>query len=154
MSKDQVLKELLAAVGSEVRVSDWLELTQERVNAFADATGDHQWIHCDPARAARESPAGGTIAHGYLTLSLYPWLAGLVDGRSRYPGVRSAINYGINRLRFPATLPVGARVRGRITLKAVEEAGEGLQITEQYTAEVEGGGKPACVAEIVIRLNF
>lgn len=154
MSREPVLADLRAAVGSEIHVSDWLQVTQERIDLFADATDDHQWIHCDPQRAARESPYGGTIAHGYLTLSLYPGLRGLVEERSRYPGVRNVINYGINRLRFPAPLPCGSRIRARVTLEAVEEVSGGIQITELYTVEIEGGGKPACVAEIVIRLNF
>jgi len=154
MTQQQVFGRLQAMVGKEVQVSDWLEITQQRIDAFADATDDHQWIHCNPERAAREAPLGRTIAHGYLTLSLYPGLGGLVDGDARFPGARSVINYGINRLRFPAAVPVGSRIRGHVTLLAVEEVAGGLQVTEQYTAEIEGGGKPACVAEVVIRLTF
>ncbi len=155
MSREQALAKLQAVVGKEHHVSDWLEITQERVEGFADATGDHQWIHGDPQRAASESPYGGTIAHGYLTLALYTTLRGLVDGgRPPFPGVRNVINYGINKLRFPAAVRVGSRIRARVTLEAVEEVSGGLQITEQYTAEVEGGSKPACVAEVIMRLYF
>jgi acyl dehydratase len=153
--REQVLAELRTSVGKELRVSDWLDITQQRVDAFADATDDHQWIHCDPVRAARDSPYGGTIAHGYLTLGLYNRLRGLMmDDRSALPGVRNVINYGINKLRFPSAVRVGARVRARVTLEAVEEVSGGLQITEHYTAEVEGSSKPACVAEVIMRIYF
>ena len=153
--REQVLALLQTSVGKEVRVSDWLDITQERVDAFADAIDDHQWIHCDPARAAKDSPYGGTIAHGYLTLALYTSLRGLMLGdRSTLPGVRNVINYGINKLRFPSAVRVGARMRARVTLEAVEEVSGGLQITEQYTAEVEGSSKPACVAEVIMRIYF
>ncbi len=146
---------LQSSVGKEVRVSDWLEVTQQRVDAFADAIDDHQWIHCDPARAAKDSPYGGTIAHGYMTLALYNKLRGLMmDDRSTLPGVRNVINYGINKLRFPSAVRVGARMRARVTLEAVEEVSGGLQITEHYTAEVEGSTKPACVAEVIMRMYF
>jgi len=155
MSREQALAQLQSAVGRELGVSDWLEITQQRVDAFADATGDHQWIHCDPIRAAKDSPYGGTIAHGYLTLALYTSLRGLMDGnRAALPGVQNVINYGINKLRFPSAVRVGARMRARVTLEAVEEISGGLQITELYTAEVEGSSKPACVAELIMRLYF
>ena len=153
--REQVLAQLQASVGREVRVSDWLDITQERVDAFADAIDDHQWIHCDPVRAAKDSPYGGTIAHGYLTLALYTTLRGLMlDDHSTLPGVRNVINYGINKLRFPNAVRVGARMRARVTLEAVEEVSGGLQVTELYTAEVEGSSKPACVAEMIMRLYF
>jgi acyl dehydratase len=114
MSQQKLLEELSRRVGEEVHVSDWFEVTQERINAFADATGDHQWIHVDVARAARESPWRSTIVHGYLTLSLYPMLRGLVpSGEPPYPGVRQAINYGLDRLRFPSAVRAGSRVRAR-----------------------------------------
>ena len=123
--------------------------------AFAQATGDFQWIHLDVERAKRESPYGGTIAHGYLTLSLYPLLRGLVDAsKPVVPGVRNIINYGLNKLRFPNAVKVGARVRAHCTLLAVEPAGAGLQITEQYSVEVEGEPKPACIAEAIMRIGF
>jgi acyl dehydratase len=155
MSQQKLLEELSRRVGEEVHVSDWFEVTQERINAFADATGDHQWIHVDVARAARESPWRSTIAHGYLTLSLYPMLRGLVtSGEPPYPGVRQAINYGLDRLRFPSAVRAGSRVRARCRLLRVEEVPGGLQIAEQYTVEIEHEPKPACVAEAIMRLYF
>lgn len=145
-----------AKVGGEVHVSDWLTITQERIDAFAKATGDEQWIHVDPERARRESPYEAPIAHGYLTLSLQVPLRGLVDEHKPYvAGVRSVINYGLNKLRFPAAVPVGSRIRGRFTLLGVEQvAPNALQVSEQYSVEVEGQGKPACIAESVMRLIF
>lgn len=155
MSLPQALAALQPLVGQEVHVSDWLAITQERVNAFADATGDHQWIHVDPERAARESPWRSTIAHGYLTLSLYPLLRGIVDEHAPlFPGVKSVLNYGINKLRFVNAVKVGARVRGRCRLVAVEDAKGALQMVEEFTVEVDGESKPACVAEVVMRLYF
>ena len=156
MSVQQAVEKLQPLVGQEIHASDWLAITQERVNAFADATGDHQWIHVDPERAARESPWRATIAHGYLTLSLYPMLRGIVEeGKPLFPGVRTVINYGINKLRFVNAVKVGARVRGRSKLVALEEVkGGGLQLTEEFTVEIDGESKPACVAEVVMRLYF
>jgi len=137
-----------ALVGQELGQSDWLEVTQDRVNAFADATLDHQWIHVDLERARAESPFGGPIAHGYLTLSLLPFLLGqVVEVR----GVRMAINYGLNRLRYPAPVPVGRRVRLAARLAAVEEIRGGVQCQLDCTVELEGGGKPALVAEVLFR---
>lgn len=145
---------LRAQIGKEVHVSDWLAIEQPRVNGFADATSDHQWIHVDPKRAAA-GPFGGPIAHGYLTLSLYPYLRGLVrEDVPIVPGVKNVVNYGLNKARFPAPVKVGARIRGRCTLTAVEDVPGGVQITEQYTVEIEGGSKPACVAEVIMRLVF
>lgn len=155
MSRELALADLQSRLGSEIHVSPWIEVTQERVGAFADATGDHQWIHVDVQRAAQDSPYRGTIAHGYLTLSLYPMLRGLVEeSRPLFPGIRNVINYGINKLRFPNALRVGSRLRLRSTLVAVDEVTGGLQITEAGTFEVEGEPKPACVAELVMRLYF
>lgn len=147
---------LSGRVGTEVHVSDWLQITQERIDGFAKATGDDQWIHVDPRRARAESPYGAPIAHGYLTLSLQVPLRGLVDEQKPYvEGVRSVINYGLNKLRFPAAVTVGSRIRGRFTLLAVEQvAPNSLQVTEQYNVEVEGQSKPACIAESVMRLIF
>ena len=110
MGLEQVLAELESRIGSEIHLSDWLPVTQQRVDAFADATDDHQWIHVDPERAAAESPYGGPIAHGYLTLSLYPMLRGLVAATPPFPGVRNVINYGANKIRFPSAVPVGSRL--------------------------------------------
>ena len=155
MSQQRLLEELRARIGEDVHVSDWYTVTQQRIQAFADATGDHQWIHVDVERAARESPWRTTIAHGYLTLSLFPMLRGLAaDGRPPYPGVRQGINYGLDRLRFPNAVRAGSRIRARCTLLGVEEIPGGLQVTERYTAEIEGEGKPACVADAIFRLYF
>lgn len=149
------LSELQAQTGQEIHCSDWLEVTQDLVNRFADATGDHQWIHVDPERAAAESPYGGTIAHGYLTLSLYPMLRGLVNAdQPPFPGVKNVINYGLNKLRFPNAVRVGQRIRARCTLVSIEEAKGSLQLTEQCAVEIESEERPACVAECVMRLYF
>jgi acyl dehydratase len=142
------LDEFKALAGADLGHTGWLEMTQERVNAFADATGDHQWIHVDRERAAA-GPFGGTIAHGYLTLSLViPLLNQLVDVK----GVSMGINYGLNRVRFPAPVPVGSKVRLAAQLGAVEDAGvNAVQGVIDCTIEVEGSEKPACVAQAVLR---
>lgn len=151
----RVLETLQGQVGKELHCSDWLEVSQERINAFAAATGDHQWIHTDPARAAIESPYMATIAHGYLTLSLYPLLRGLVDAdKPLFPGVSRVINYGLEKLRFPNAVRAGSRVRARCVLVKAEPVAGGLQLTEQYTVEIEGEAKPACVAEAIMRAYF
>jgi acyl dehydratase len=151
----EVLAGLQARVGQEIHCSDWLEVTQQRVNEFAQATGDHQWIHVDPERAALESPWQTTIAHGYLTLSLYPLLRGLVDSATPlFPGVTRVINYGLDKLRFPNAVKVGSKVRARCMLLKVEEVAGGLQLTEQYTVEIADEAKPACVAEAIMRAYF
>lgn len=155
MSASELRADLEARIGQEVHVSDWFKVTQERIQAFAEATGDHQWIHVDVDRARRESPWRTTIAHGFLTLSLFPLLRGLAeDGRPLYPGVRQGINYGLDRLRFPNAVRAGNRIRARCTLLAVEEIPGGLQVSERYTAEIEGEAKPACVADAIFRLYF
>ncbi|HEY0406594.1 MAG TPA: MaoC family dehydratase [Pyrinomonadaceae bacterium] len=135
-------------VGREVSVSDWLEVTQERVNQFAEATDDRQWIHIDPERAASESPFKQTIAHGFLTLSL---LSELSKRAISIGGVKMGINYGLNRVRFIAPVPAGARIRGRFTLDALEEIKGGAQATWSVTIEREGGDKPCCAAEWLVR---
>lgn len=140
--------ELKALVGSEVAVSDWIEVSQERVNMFADATGDHQWIHVDVERSKRESPFGATIGHGFLTLSLLP---ALFENALAMRDARMLLNYGLNKVRFPAPLPVGSRVRGRLTLKSVEEIDDGSQLVWDVLVEREGGAKPVCAAEFVMR---
>ena len=151
----QVIDSLQAKLGQELHRSDWLEVTQQRIDAFAAATGDHQWIHTDPARAAVESPYKATIAHGYLTLSLYPLLRGLVDAdKPLFPGVTRVINYGLEKLRFPNAVRAGSRVRARCVLLKAEPVAGGLQLTEQYTVEIEGEAKPACVAEAIMRAYF
>lgn len=135
-------------LGEEVAVSDWLEVTQERIDRFAEATGDRQWIHVDPARAAAESPEGTTIAHGFLTLSL---VSALLRQAITVGRIRMAINYGVNRVRFVSPLPAGSRIRGRFTLAAVGEAGGGIQVTWSVTVEREDRDKPCCVAEWLVR---
>jgi acyl dehydratase len=155
MSKESVLAALERQVGTEVHVSDWVEVDQARIDLFAEATGDHQWIHVDVERAVRESPYRAPIAHGFLTLSMLPMLTSSgAAGQARYPGVRLAVNYGLNRVRFPAPVRVGSRIRTRTTLKEVEEVSNALQLVREVTVEVEGGSKPACVAEMVSRLYF
>lgn len=155
MSQAQVFERLQAQVGQQIHASDWYEVTQARIDAFAEATGDRQWIHVDADRAARESPWKATIAHGYLTLSLYPMLRGLVSSdRPVFEGVRQVVNYGLDKTRFPNAVVVGSRIRARCVLLGVEEAAGGLQVKEQYTVEIEGQAKPACVAEAIMRLYF
>jgi acyl dehydratase len=135
-------------VGTEIGVSDWMEITQERVDAFADATDDHQWIHVDPVKAAA-GPFGGTIAHGFLTLSLTVTLSTQVELDVGSP--RMALNYGLEKVRFPAPVPVGSRIRTRIGLVSVTDVEGGIQVNRQVVIEVEGGEKPAMVAETVSR---
>lgn len=155
MSKDTVMAELQRQVGTETHVGDWVTVDQARINQFADATGDHQWIHVDPERARRESPYQDTIAHGFLTLSMLPLLTGSVQGSgSRYEGVKLSVNYGLNRVRFPTPVKVNSRVRARTTLKEVGEVSGGLQLVREVTIESEGQDKPACVAETLTRLYF
>jgi len=155
MALADALAELQAQVGKEIHVSDWLEITQDMVNAFGKATGDMQWIHTNPERAKKESPYGGTIAHGYFTLSLYPQLRNLVDeSRPIFPGVKNVINYGLNKLRFPAAVPVGSRIRARCELLAASEVKGSIEVVEKYTVEVEGQARPACIAEAIMRLYY
>jgi acyl dehydratase len=142
------LEELKGKVGAELGVSDWVEVTQEAIDAFADATGDHQWIHVDPERA-KDTPFGGTIAHGLYTLSLGPQLS---YSLFEVQGVAFGLNYGYNKVRYPAPLPVGSKVRMRATLTAAEDIPGGLQMTVTQTFEREGGDKPVCVAESVSRV--
>jgi acyl dehydratase len=145
------LAEFVAAKGESLGFSDWHKITQEQVNAFADATGDHQWIHVDLERAA-SGPFGGTIAHGYLSLSLVNYfLPELV----RAEGMRHGINYGCDRVRFPAVLRAGARLRGSAQILSVEDLGEGaVQVKMRVTLEAEGVAKPVCVADTLSRLYF
>jgi acyl dehydratase len=139
------LKEL---VGRELGVTDWTVVTQEQINQFAEATGDHQWIHLDRERAERESPYETTIAHGFLTLSL---LSQFIKQVIELRGLRMAINYGLNRVRFPSAVRSGSKVRARVTLQAIRDLPEGVEATWLVTIEAEGGEKPACVAEWVTR---
>lgn len=139
---------LKANIGNHLGYSDWHEITQDQVNLFADATGDHQWIHIDPERA-KAGPFGAPIAHGYLTLSLAPMLMGEVMHVS---GVAMGVNYGLNKLRFPAPVKVGSKLRMGVTLKQVEEIAGGAQYTVELAFETEGGDKPNCVAEAIYRV--
>ncbi|MDE2431078.1 MAG: MaoC family dehydratase [Burkholderiales bacterium] len=142
------LDELKTLTGQEVAVSDWVEITQERVNTFADATGDHQWIHVDVERAKRESPFGGPIAHGFLTLSLLPML---VESAIHLTYVKMGVNYGLNKVRFPSPVPVGSQLRARMKLLNVEDIKDGAQISWEVTIERQGSDKPVCVAESIGR---
>ena len=135
-------------VGREVATSDWLAVSQDRINQFAEATEDRQWIHVDPERAARESPFKETIAHGFLTLSL---LSELGKRAMSVGGVRMGLNYGLNRVRFVSPVPAGSRIRGRFTLATVKEIDGGVEATWKVTVERDGGEKPCCVAEWLVR---
>jgi acyl dehydratase len=147
----EVVDRLSSMQGEEIGVTDWMEITQERVDTFADATDDHQWIHVDPVRAGN-GPFGGTIAHGFLTLALSVPLAGQVELDVGEPTM--AINYGLEKVRFPAPAPVGSRIRARVKLLAVSEVPGGIQVKRQVTMEVEGSDKPAMVAETVSRYYY
>jgi len=139
--------ELKSAVGTEVGVSEWLEITQDRINKFADATGDEQWIHVDVERAARESPGGTTIAHGLLSLSLIPLFMRAIIGLK---GLKNTLNYGANRIRYLTPVPAGSRLRGRVEIVAVEDVPpDALRVTYKVTIEIDGGKRPACVAEVI-----
>jgi len=139
--------ELKAAVGSEIGVSDWQQVTQEQINRFADATGDEQWIHVDVERARRELPGQSTLAHGILTLALVPEF---IRGVARIKGLTRTLNYGANRIRYLAPVPAGSKLRGRVTIADAEDVQpEGLRVTYGVTVEIEGGKRPACVAEVI-----
>jgi acyl dehydratase len=142
------VRSLRNRIGEEIAVSEWLEVTQARIDQFADATGDRQWIHVDPARAAVESPFKATIAHGFLTLSL---VSSLIRDALTLGGLRMALNYGLNRVRFVSAVASGSRVRGRFSPSAVEAIGGGIQVTWSVTIEMEGHTKPACVCEWLVR---
>jgi acyl dehydratase len=140
--------ELAGAVGEHLGYSDWVPVTQDRVDQFAEATGDHQWIHVDPDRA-KQGPFGGTIAHGYLTLSLIPWLSGEIY---QVGGLKMGINYGTDRVRFPAPLPVGSSVRAGAELVSVRQTAQGYQAVIRITIEAQSIAKPVCVADTVVLL--
>ena len=144
------LADLGQLVGREVASSDWLVVTQDRIDAFADATGDHQWIHVDPERARGETPFGATIAHGFLTLSL---LSAMMRDAVTVNGPRMTLNYGLNRVRFVSPVPSGSRVRARIALGRVEDMGDSIQATWSVTVDREGQDKPAMVAEWIVRYS-
>ncbi len=149
------LQSLDARIGQEIHIGPWLKIDQQRINQFADVTGDQQWIHIDPERAAKESPYGTTVAHGYLTLSLLPYLTESNHPdffTKNYPGMKYRVNYGLNRLRFPAPVKVGAKIRARTTIQSAEEVKNGVQICYIITVEIEGEEKPACSVEFLARL--
>lgn len=142
------IDELAALKGQPIGTSDWVTITQDAVNLFADATGDHQWIHVDPQRAAA-GPFGTTIAHGYLTLALLPRLMHQIY---RVDGIKMAVNYGLNKVRFPAPVPVGSKIRAETAVVDVADVGEGAyQVTLSTAVAIEGAAKPACVAESIVR---
>jgi len=147
MRSFQTIAELKDLVGQEIGVSDWITVTQERIQLFADATNDHQWIHLDAERA-KAGPFGTTIAHGFLTLSLLPEMAASAFGVRE---TRMGVNYGLNKVRFPAPVPSGSRLRGRFKLVGYEPLEGGAQITVQVTMEREGSDKPVCIAESIGR---
>ena len=147
----QGLEELRTLIGQVLGTSDWFEVTQERVNLFADATGDHQWIHTDPVRAKTESPFGTTVAHGYFTLALINTLS---QQSFHVVGPRMVVNYGLNRVRFPSPVKVGSRIRMHTELAEVKELQGVATVTCRQKFEVEGESKPVCVAETIVRLYF
>jgi acyl dehydratase len=142
-----VVEELTGRLGEEIGIGEWVQISQDRINGFAEATGDHQWIHVDEDKA-KTGPFGSTIAHGFLTLSLIPAIAPSVD----VPRVRMAVNYGLDRVRFITPVPVGSRVRAHSVLRDVSEVPGGVQVKTEVTIELEGSEKPACVAETLARL--
>lgn len=152
---DRLMEFLGPKLQTEIHVGPWLTIDQERINRFAEVTGDIQWIHTDPERASRESPYGATVAHGLLTLSLLPLLTESNHPdffQKNYPGMKMRVNYGFNRVRFPAPVLVGSRIRARTVLHGIEKMGEAVQVVYLITVEIDGGAKPACVAEFIARV--
>lgn len=152
---DQLNTFLQPKLGSELHVGPWLTIDQQRIDQFAQVTGDVQWIHTDPQRAALESPFGSTIAHGFLTLSLLPFLTESNHPdyfQKNYPGMSYRVNYGLNKVRFPSPVLVGGKIRAHTALQSVEKVGEAVQIVYLITVEIEGRDKPACVAEQIVRV--
>ncbi len=142
-------------IGQEIHVGPWLLIDQQRIDQFAAVTGDQQWIHIDPERAENESPYGSTVAHGYLTLSLLPYLTESNHPdffQKNYPGMKYRVNYGLNRVRFPAPVKVGTKIRARTTIQSAEKVKDAVQICYLITIEIEGEEKPACSAEFLARL--
>lgn len=154
-SQSELIERYRTLQGQEIHVGPWLEIDQQRIDAFARVTGDEQWIHVDSQRAEKESPYGTTIAHGFLTLSLLPYLTQSNHPdffADNYPGMRLRVNYGLNKLRYPAPVLCGSKVRARTTVQSAEEVRDGVQIVYLLTIEIEGEKKPACVAEQVMRV--
>ena len=152
---DNLLSYMQPHIGQEIHVGQWLVIDQARIDRFAAVTGDEQWIHIDPERAAKESPYGATVAHGFLTLSLLPYLTQSNHPdyfKRNYPGMKYRVNMGVNRVRFPAPVIVNAKIRAKTVLQSVEAIGGAVQVIYQFTVEIEGQDKPACVAESVVRV--
>ena len=155
MSLESALEQMKPQIGTETFVGEWLEITQDRINKFADVTEDRQWIHVDEERAKTQSPFGSTIAHGFLTLSLTPYLTDTITpDKPPFPDLKMAVNYGMNKVRFPAPVKPGDRIRVRSTLQNAEEVKGSLQTISLLTVEIEGQEKPGCVAEMVARFYF
>ncbi|MBD8511285.1 MaoC family dehydratase [Photobacterium sp. 2_MG-2023] len=151
----KLMEELLASLGEEIHVGNWLIVDQDRINRFADVTDDHQWIHTDPERAELESPFKTTIAHGFLTLSLLSVLTDSVDpNNQKFPTAKMTVNYGLNQVRFPYPVKEGSRVRARTKIQSVTPVKRGLEIVQEISVEIEGCRRPGCVAESVVRLYF
>ena len=151
----ELMGRLTPLVGMETHVGPWLTIDQERIDRFAEVTGDVQWIHTDPVRAGRESPYGATVAHGYLTLSLLPFLTQSNPPdffQKNYPGMRLRVNYGLNRVRFPRPVRAGHRIRARTVVVSAAPVAEAVEILYRITVEIEGADKPACVAEQLVRV--
>jgi acyl dehydratase len=142
------LAEMKTLIGREVAVSPWFDITQERIDQFAAATGDHQWIHVDVERARRESPFGGTIAHGFMTIALVP---AMLESALCMVDMKMGLNYGLNKVRLPSPVPAGSRLRARLTIVRIEDIEGGAQVEWDVVIEREGGTKPVCVAEFVMR---
>ena len=156
MAVSDLVTAISSRLGEETHLSDWQDVQQSMIDGFADVTNDHQWIHVDVDRAAKESPFKATVAHGFLTLSLIPYLTGAVDASNPpYPDLKLAVNYGLNRVRFPNPVVAGSRVRSRSKLAGVDMVSdECIQVVTEVTIEIDGQEKPACVAEAVIRYYF
>jgi acyl dehydratase len=155
MPTKAMLQKYRDQIGEEIHVGPWEDICQDRIDAFAEVTGDRQWIHIDPRRAKKESPFGTTVAHGFLVLSLLPLLTGgnrPEDFARKYPGMKTRVNYGLNKVRFPAPVKVGSRIRARTRLNDVSRVENGVQIIFTFTVEIDGENKPACVAEQIFRL--
>jgi acyl dehydratase len=154
-SSEQLIEQLNLQSGQEIAVGDWLTIDQQRIDRFAEVTGDRQWIHTDPERAEKESPYGRTVAHGFLTLSLLPFLTGSNSPTylaEHFPGMRLRVNYGLNRIRYPHPVLCGDKVRARTTLVEARPAGDGVEVVYHFTVEINGKEKPGLVAEQVIRV--
>jgi acyl dehydratase len=154
-ANEQLIEQLNRQAGKELAVGDWLTIDQQRIDRFAEVTGDNQWIHTDPQRAEKESPYGRTVAHGFLTLSLLPFLSGSNSPNylaEHFPGMRLRVNYGLNRIRYPHPVLCGERVRARTTLVEARPAGDGVEVVYNFTVEIEDKEKPGLVAEQVIRV--